>query len=185
MALLDTFSFVKTFRNAGSDEDRAAAIASLVNGLVESNGSAAATRADLARVAGDIVKIEQKVSSLGEDIAAPMSERLGSTADGLMRDMTALRSQMQDRMSALETRLETLNKELGNRLEMTTDRVSGSGRKVIFWNFLLMLLLGVAGILAALNWPAIRTMYDQAVAPPAATATPAAAPAPASGNSGN
>ncbi len=176
MALLDTFSFVKTFRNAGTDEDKAAAIASLVNGLVESNGAAAATRADLARVAGDIVKIEQKVMGLGEELANPVTAKLGEATSTMAREMTALREQMQERVSLLETKVETLNRELGNRVEMQTDRLGGTGRKVIFWNLFWMLILGLAGIYAALNWPMIAGMYQKAMAPQPTAASPAANP---------
>jgi hypothetical protein len=104
-----------------------------------------------------------------------VTERLGATADALTRDMAALRGQMQERITALEARLEALNKEVGNRLEMTADRVTSSGRRGVFWNLVLMLLLGLAGIFAALNWPMIRGMYDQNVAPPAASTAPAPA----------
>jgi uncharacterized protein YceH (UPF0502 family) len=183
MALLDTFSFVKTFRNAGNDEDRAAAIASLVNGLVESNGAAAATRADLARVAGDIVKIEQKVSSLGEELAQPVTTALNAATSGLARDMGGLRGDLQERVAALEAKVETLNKELGNRVEMQSDRVGSAGRRVIFWNFLFLLLFAAGAFYAALNWPMISGMAKQAMAPAAETVAPAA-PA-ASTNSGN
>jgi hypothetical protein len=186
MALLDTFSFVKTFRNASSDEDKAAAIASLVNGLVESNGQAAATRADLARVAGDIVKIEQKVMGLGDELALPVTQKLGETSSNLVKEISALRNQMQERVSLLEAKVDTLNKELGNRVEMSTDKMSSTGRRVIFWNFLLMLLLGIAALFAALNWPMVSAMYQKAMQPaPAATASPAAPatnPPAASGN---
>jgi tetrahydromethanopterin S-methyltransferase subunit G len=193
MALLDTFSFVKSFRTAGSDEEKAAAIASLVNGLVESNGAAAATRADLARVAGDIVKIEQKVSSMGEELAAPVTQKLGETSSSLVKDMSALRDQMQQRLASVEEKLERLNTELGNRVEMNTDKVGGAAGKVIFWNFILMLLIAAGAFYAALNWPMISGMARGLMggAPAAVTAPadkpaqpPEATPAPAQ-NSGN
>ncbi len=176
MALLDTFSFVKTFRSAGSDEDRAAAIAQLVNGLVESNGAAAATRADLARVAGDIVKIEQKVAGLGEELSQPIAQSLGATSASLMKDMGALRGETQERLSALEARVDALGKELANRMEMQSERVGSAGRKVIGWNLFFLLLFGAGAAFAALNWPMIQAGMQKAAAPAAATApaTPAA-----------
>jgi cytochrome c-type biogenesis protein CcmH/NrfF len=176
MALLDTFSFVKTFRNAANDEDRAAAIASLVNGLVESNGAAAATRADLARVAGDVVKIEQRVSALGEELAVPVTQKLDSSSASIAKEMTTLREQMQERLQTIEARMETLNRELGNRVEMNSDKLGGTGRKVIFWNFLFLLLLGAAGLYAALNWPAVNGMFQQALKGVTTEQTPAATP---------
>jgi hypothetical protein len=176
MALLDTFSFVKTFRNAGTDEDRAAAIASLVNGLVESNGAAAATRADLARVAGDIVKIEQKVMGLGEELAAPVTHQLSQTTGAMNQNMGNLREDMNQRLAVLEARVETLNRELGNRVEMNTDKLGGTGRRVVFWNIFWMLLLGVLAMLAALNWPLVSAQYQKMInPPPAATTTEAPA----------
>jgi hypothetical protein len=177
MALLDTFSFVKTFRNAGTDEDKAAAIASLVNGLVESNGAAAATRADLARVAGDIVKIEQKVMGLGEELAAPVSYQLSQTTSAMNQNMGNLREDMNQRLAVLEARVETLNKELGNRVEMNTDKLSGTGRRVVLWNVFWMLLLGVAGLFAALNWSMVSARYQQMINPQAAITAPASTPA--------
>ena len=181
MALLDTFSFVKTFRAAGNDEEKAAAIASLVNGLVESNGAAAATRADLARVVNDIVKIEQKVFGLGAELAAPVTQKLSETTTSLTRELIALRDSLQQRVATLEDKVDVLNKELGNRVEMNTDKLSGTGRKIIFWNFLFLLILAAAALFAALNWAKVTAAYEKAMVPPAAqtTTAPAAAPAPA------
>jgi hypothetical protein len=176
MALLDTFSFVKSFRGAASEEEKAAAIASLVNGLVESNGAAAATRADLARVAGDVVKIEQAVSTLGDDIATPVRQQLADMSGMVARDLTAMRSLFEERVATLEAKVDQLNKELGNRVEMATDRVGGSSTKVVLWTFLFLLLFGVAGLFAAANWPMVNGMIQGVLgAPPAATQTTAPA----------
>jgi hypothetical protein len=186
MALLDTFSFVKSFRGASSEEEKAAAIASLVNGLVESNGAAAATRADLARVAGDVAKIEQAVGTLGEDVATPVRQQLADMSGMVARDLTAMRTLLDERVAALESKVEQLNKELGNRMEMATDRVGGSSTKVVIWTFLFFLLFALAGLYAAANWPMVNGVIQGLLNPPAAATAPAEnAPAAPAANSSN
>jgi hypothetical protein len=190
MALYDTFSFVKSFRGASSDEDRAQAIAQLVNGLVESNGAASATRADLARVAGDVVKIEQKIATLAEEVGQPVTQQLAQTGAATAKEIAQMRELINDRLTLVEQRLETLNRELGNRVEMNSDRVSGLAGRTVFWTVFFLLIFTVGGLLAALNWPAVQATWQSFVAPAPAAGTPtpgapaAEAPAqpPAAGN---
>ncbi len=158
--MLDNFSFVKSFRQATTDEDRAAAIAALVNDTVRHHNNGAATRSDLTGLSGDIGRVEQKFEAL----AGSLSGSVEKTLAGMGVENSAARDALEKRFAGdiarIEQRIDALYAKLLEKSDDSTAEIRKSVGGVVFWSFVFSALAGV-GVWAAVTWPHALQLFNQ------------------------
>ena len=152
MPMLDTFSFVKAFRAASTDDDRAAAIAALVNDTVVSHNNGAATRSDLSGMSADMSRLEQKLDAVTRELSGLLETHLGGVAGATTGAHDAIAQRMGGDIARVEQRLDAIAAHLEEKAEADKLELKKAIGNVIGWSFVFAVLTGV-GVWIALTWP--------------------------------
>ncbi len=157
--MIDTLAFARQFRNASTDDDRAAAIASFVEEMVRSQGDGAASRADAMRVSNEVAALQAKLDEVLEHFGSK-AQTDAATIDGKVDEALArIDQKMTGDLARLDARLTGMAAAIDKKIETEVEQV----RPAPVGSFLMSLFFAALTVLGV--YVAMRSPWVAAQAP--------------------